>query len=279
MRRRKLLPPLLAAAVLIAVALAPATEAARAPSLPRLPRVPKVTRYDATLDISGSVIVKAERDTTQDCQPGIDGTIEFEANFELGKPRRIGITIVNGVIVSSPVTVRGGAIHKGTVLSYRETNYCPPARKVEIDDPACTRHQGKLIATLGGAVSGTAPGADDPAPLVHPVSLMMTRMGGGTQEGICHTWLTSGFDTRLYRDYSELTVLQTDPSGIVLPLGANDTAFSRLRKGGKIVRVIRLGGACKKAEISFAARLASAAKAGSDCTISGTVLVTLKRTS
>ncbi len=276
-RRRQLLPPLLAAAALTAVALVLA--AAAAPSIPALPRAPKVTRYDATIDIAGQVVAKSERDTTKDCQPGVDGTIEFEADVELGKPRRIAITVVDGVVVGSPAIARGGAIHKGTVLSYRETNYCPPARKAEIPDPACTRHAGKLVATLGGAVDTTLRDPDDDAPLVHPVSLMLTRMGGGTQERICHDWLIGGFGTRLYREYSELSVLETDPSGIVVPLGANDTTFSRLRKGGKIVRVIRLGGACRKAEITFAARLATAAKAGSDCTISGSILVTIKRTS
>lgn len=280
MRRRQLLPPLLAAAALTAVALVPAAAAApKAPTVPTLPRAPRVTRYDATIDVAGSIFVKAEVDTAKDCYPGVDGTIEFEANVELGRPRRTVVTVVNGVVAATQVSARGGAIHKGTVQQYRETNYCPPASRTEIPDPACTRHVGKLVVNLGGAVNVDTRGSDEPAPLVHPVSLMLARMGGGTQESKCLDWLISGFDTRLYRDYSELSVLQGNLSAIALPIGANDVTFSRLEKGRKIVRAIRLSGACEKAEITFAARLAAAAKPSRDCTISGTVLVTIKRTS
>lgn len=259
--------PLLTAAALLT--LAPAAGAIR---------VPKVTTYQATIDVAGQVVVTAERDTSKDCYPGVDGTIEFEANFELGAPRRTTVTVVDGVVVASQVTARGGAIHKGTIKAYRETNYCPPTAKREIPDPACTRNAGKLLVSLGGSISARTPGDDDPVPLVHPVALSLARVGGGGQEAVCREWLSGGFDTRLYQDYSELSVLQGDPDGLVVPLGASDAAFARLKKGRRIVKVIRFGGACEKAEITFAARL-SAARSSSDCTISGSILVTIKRTS
>lgn len=281
MRRRQLIPPLLAAVALAAAALVPAAAAApRAPRLPTLPSVPKVVRYDATIDVAGQVVVTAERDTAKDCYPGVDGTLGFEADFELGRPRRTTVTVIDGVVVAAQVAARGGAVHKGTIKTYRETNYCPPTRSVEIPDPACTRNAGKLLVSLGGSLSAAPPDDDAPTPLVHPVSLMLARTGGGTQERNCLSWLSRGFDTRLYRDDSELSVLQGDPSGLVVPVGANDVTFANLEKGRRIVRVIRLGGACEKAEISFAARLASAAaKPSSDCTIRGSILVTVKRTS
>ncbi|MDO8189434.1 hypothetical protein Q5424_25960 [Conexibacter sp. JD483] len=281
MRRRQLLPPLLAAAALTAVALVPGAAAApRAPRLPSLPRAPKVIAYDATIDVAGQVVVTAERDTAQDCYPGVDGTLEFEANFELGGPRRTRVTVIDGVVVTAQVAARGGAIHKGTIKAYRETNYCPPSAKTEIPDPACRRHAGKLLVSLGGSISAATPDPDAPAPLTHPVALTLARTGGGTQETNCLGWLSGGFDTRLYRDHSELSVLQSDPGGLVVPLGASDAGFASLKKGRKIVRVIRIGGACKKAEITFAARLATAAaKKSSDCTVKGSILVTVKRTS
>src|SRR5215204_3329728 len=104
-----------AAAAVVALVAAPGAGAAipRIPRIPRLPRAPKVTVFRALVDVAGYIDVKVERDDTYECQPGQDVTIDFHSAFELGRPRRTAITIVNGVLVSGLLVNRGGVTHRG----------------------------------------------------------------------------------------------------------------------------------------------------------------------
>lgn len=275
-RTRKLFS--LAAAVVAIAVLAgvPATGATR---LPRLPRLPKITHYQATLDVAGHIGVKVEQDDTGECVPGQDVTIDFESSFELGTPRRTAITIANGAVVGGLVRNKGTVSHAGTLSGYRETNYCPPSRRVELTQPNCTKHTGRLQAILGTEADDVKRD-DDLTPLVRPVGLSLTRWGGGTQDPSCGRYLSSGIRAAVSRPSSTLSVFDTDPSGLVIPMRATDKDFLRLRKGQTLRRVVTLNGACHHVLLgSEAPADASAARERSKCTVSGKIYIAVKRIS
>jgi hypothetical protein len=278
-RSRKLLSIALAAAAAAALAGAPLSGAAKLPRIPRLPRAPKVTNYQATLDVAGYIGVKVERDDTAECQPGQDVTIQFDASFELGSPRRTGITIINGAVVSGVVPKRGGVTHKGELVGYRETNYCPPTRREELTEPTCTSGSGKLTAILGSNPEDFKLGDDDLVPLAYPVNLALTRLGGPTQDESCRRYLISGIRSAR-RGQSELSVFETTAAGIVVPIGASNLSFQRLKRGDTLRRVVTLNGACNHVLIGREAP-ADASRTGdtSKCTVTGKVYVAVKRTS
>lgn len=277
MRNRNLLSLALTAGTAAALLGAPAAHAVRIPRIPGgLPRAPKVTQYDATLDVAGYIEVKSELDDTKECMPGRDLTIEFDSSFETHGGRATRITVVNGALVSKPVSNPGGVSHKGVLAAYRETNYCPPARRVEQEKPRCVRSNGRFSAILGSDASRYTAGSDDPAPLAYPVNVALWRRGGIAQDPTCRRHL-SGLHFQRPGDY-ELSTFDQPITGIVIPLFANDWDFVGLKKGRWLRRTITLGGACDKVLASKGA-LGSAAKYLSKCTVRGRIYVAIRRTS
>lgn len=278
MRIRHLLSAALAASAAVALAAAPGAGAAvpRIPRLPpNLPRVPRVTTYRAQIDVGGYIDVKAERDTTADCAPGQDVTIEFETAFELGSPRASRITIVNGGLMATPVANPGGVSHKAALSGYRETNHCPPNRKVTLRKPACTSGKGKLRAVLGSDVSRvrTGTGLDDLEALSFPVLLALTRMGGAAQDRSC-TDLLSSLRPARNRDSTTLSAFEYSAAGMSIPIGVSEWAFVRLARGGWLRRWIRLDGACDHVLVGTEA---TASRDRSRCTVTGRIYVGVKR--
>lgn len=277
MLERRRLPIALAAVALGGAALAGGVSAAGAarPRIPNLPRPPKVTRYDALLDVAGHIEVKVEKDDTGDCVPGRDLTIEFESSFELGGPRRTAITVMNGMVVSGLVGNRGGVSHEGTVAAYRETNYCPPARRAELPRrPTCTSGKGRLRAILGSDVRRLD---DENVPLTFPVILGLTRSGGATQDQSCRTFLDGLESAR--DDESELNVFELSQSAIAVPIAAHNFDFSGLRTGRWLRRVVTLNGACDHVLLgrSPAADASQQRRSLSKCTVKGRIYVGVKR--
>jgi hypothetical protein len=261
------------AAVLVG---APATGAVKIPRIPGgLPRAPKVTQYRATLDVAGYIEVKSELDDTKECAPGRDLTIEFDSSFETHGGRTTAITVINGAVVSKPVSNRGGVTHKGVLAAYRETNYCPPTRKVELEKPSCIRSAGRFSASLGTDASRYTAGSDDPAPLAFPVNIALWRRGGSAQDPSCRRYL-SGLQFQRPGDY-ELSTLDQPIIAIVVPIFADNWDFTRLRSGQWLRRTLSLGGACDKVLISKGA-LGSGAKYLSKCTVRGRIYVAVRRT-
>jgi hypothetical protein len=266
------------AAVLVG---APATGAVKIPRIPGgLPRAPKVTQYRATLDVAGYMEVKVERDETGDCQPGQDVTIDFESSFELGRGRATAITVLNGVVASGIASARGGVSSKGTLSGYRETNYCPPARKVELRAPACTSGKGKLTAILATDPEAIKQRDGEVVPLNYPVLLALTRFGGSSQDPSCTRYLNSGIRSARANG-ADLSVFETKASGLVVPIGAHNISFSQLRKGQWLRRVVRLNGACNHVLIGNEppADASRAYDRRSRCTVRGKIYLGVRRTS
>ncbi|MDO8211129.1 hypothetical protein [Conexibacter sp. CPCC 206217] len=285
MRNRKLRSLALTAAVAVgataALVAAPNGGAARRPDLSRLPRAPKLTTYTATIDVAGYIDVKSERDSTNRCSPGQDVTIEFESAFELGRPRRTTISILNGIVAGGSVAIApGGVTHKGTVAAYRETNYCPPTKPATLRAPRCTSGKGRLLVSFG-TMASEVPGRDEElAPLARGVDIAIGRVGGRVQDPSCLTYLTSGLRPARPKDGAELSVFETPASAVVLPLRANDVDFAHLASGATLRRVITLDGACDHVLIGRAPP-AEASDGGerSKCTVSGRVYISIRRTS
>ncbi|MDW5596622.1 hypothetical protein VSS74_19905 [Conexibacter stalactiti] len=276
MRNRNLLSLALTAGAAAVLVAAPATNAVKIPRIPGgLPRAPKVTQYRATLDVAGYIEVKSELDDTQECAPGRDVTIEFDSSFESHGGRATRITVINGAVVSKPISNPGGLTHKGVLAAYRETNYCPPARKVELEKPSCVRSGGRFSAILGTDAGKYTAGSDDPAPLAFPVNIAIWRRGGVAQDPTCRRYL-NGLHFQRHNDY-ELSTFDLPITGIVVPLFANDWDFVGLRKGQWLRRTISLGGACDKVLVSKGA-LGSGAKYLSKCTVRGRIYVAVRRT-
>lgn len=235
--------------------------------------MPKVTNYPATLDVSGRIHVKAESDTTAECAPGQDVTVDFDADTELGRPRRVSLTIFNGAVATSFASKANGAFHTGELTGYRETNYCRPTEPVELEQPACTSHRGTLRAWLAKSPERDR-GEDDPTPLSHPVAVALMRDGGGTQDPSCWRYLSSGL-TISDGQTNVLDTLEIDKQTLTLPIGVGDGRFLRLKKGQSIRRVIRLNGACDHVFVSSTVALGS--RDTQRCTVTGSVFVALKR--
>lgn len=266
------------AAVLVG---APATGAVKIPRIPGgLPRAPKVTHYEATLDVAGYIDVKVERDETGDCRPGQDVTIDFESSFELGRGRATAISVLNGVVASGIVSSRGGVSSKGTLSGYRETNYCPPTRKVELRAPSCTSGKGKLTAILATDADAIKQRDGEIVPLSYPVLLALSRLGGSSQDPSCGRYLTSGI--RSARDIgADLSVFDTKASALIVPIGAHNMNFSQLKKGQWLRRVVRLNGACDHVLIGNEppAEASRRYDRRSQCTVRGKIYVAVRRTS
>lgn len=276
MPARRPLSIALAAVALTALggAAAPAVALAARPRVPALPRVPKVTRYDALLDVAGYVEVKVEKDHTGDCVPGQDVTIELDSSFELGRPRATAITVVNGGVASGLVANRGGVSHKGVLAGYRESNYCPPSRPVELRRPTCTSGRGKLSAVLGSNVSGLG---DEVVPLSLPVILGLTRQGGASQDPSCRDYLSGIRSAR--DDDSELSVFELSTQAIAVPIFASNVDFTALRPGRWLRRVVTLNGACNRVLVrrGTTAAAAQTRRSLSKCTVRGRIYVAVKR--
>ncbi|ADB53213.1 hypothetical protein [Conexibacter woesei] len=235
--------------------------------------MPKLTNYPATLDVSGQIHVKAEADDTGECTPGQDVTVDFDADAELGRPRRVSLTIFDGAVATSFARKARGAVHKGALTGYRETNYCRPSEPVELEQPACTSHRGTLRAWLakGPDLRRTD---DDLAPLSHPVALALMRDGGGTQDPSCMRYLSSGLT--LWNGLSNvLDTLEIDKQTLTIPIGVGNVRFQSLRRGESIRRVIRLNGACD--HVFAGSQVALGSRDRRDCTVTGSFFVALKR--
>lgn len=273
MRTRGLLPLLLPGVTVAVLAIAPAAGGVK---IPRVPRAPRLATYQATLDVSGWVNVKVERDDTDDCAPGQDVVVEFDANFDLGQPRRVTVTIFNGAVATSVARRAGRAVHEGRVTSYSETNYCPPTRRVELEEPVCGKQRGAFRAWLAATPTAREM-EDDPAPLVHGVNVAVMRDGGGMQDPSCMRYLNAGI--RASRGISSvLNTLELDKELITVPIGSHDFRFLALGKGKSIRRVVRLNGACNHVLLGSEVALGSA-RDRYRCTVTGKIFVAFKRTS
>ena len=263
--------------VLIAVAVMVCFAAghAGAVTIPRVPpKLPKITSFPAPLDLAGYITVRQLRDSTQDCAPGRDMVIEYEGHAELGAPKRVTVSVINGITTSSPARNPGGAVHRAAITSYSETNWCPPLQKApDIGKPASkTRVAGALRSFL----TATPEPAGDLTPLVRGVSIAMFRTGGGNQDLEC-------------RDFSQnlepsvgphvLNVFELDKIGIVVPLGVTDVKVRTLKKGQTLRRSITLNGACDHVLVRTGAAGAGTANAFEEnCTVKGRIYVHLRRT-
>lgn len=272
MTRRLVLATAIAAAVLFAGLAASAS----ALTIPRVPVLPKVVQYNATLDVAGYINVRQAHDDTAECTPGRDVLIEYQALVELGKPRPVRVSVMNARVTSTFANNPGGAIHLAKVINYRGTNYCPPTEPdPTIRSPACTRNPGKLRAFLTPTPS-RAVSDDDPTPLVTPVSVVLTRVGGGTQDSDCLSFLSR---LRPSVGLHVLHVMEVPGMGMIVPAGFTDAAVLKLRKGKALRRSIRLNGACDHVLLRFGSATAADLNAFSQsCTVTGRIYVQLKRT-
>lgn len=232
-----------------------------------------MTTYTATLDVSGRIHVKSESDTTGECTPGQDVTVEFDADAELGRPRRVALTIYDGAVATSFARKANGAVHKGALTGYRETNYCRPTEPVELEKPACTSRRGTLRAWLAKSPELDR-GEDDPTPLSHPVALALMRDGGGTQDPSCMRYLSSGV-TLWNGQTNVLDTLEIDMQTLTIPIGVGNVRFQSLRRGESVRRVVRLNGACDHVFVSSQVALGS--RDTQRCTVTGSFFVALKR--
>ena len=241
-------------------------------------RAPKIAVYDATIDVAGFVTVRAFQDTTQECEQGRDVAIDYTDDFELGKPRKVTVSAAFGTTFSGQARRPGGVVHEGKVVNYTETNNCPPTTPVTPGKPECSKHRGTLRASLVPTPDVTDD--EDLTPLVRDVSIALQRTGGGNQAEEC--FLGSMLSLKAKLGKHVVTTLSVDGTMIVLPLGATDASFRKLRKGKAIRRVIRLNGACDgvlissgQAEGRAAGRLRAAPR--SSCTVTGKIFVSVRR--
>lgn len=266
MRNRSLVLLVLSALALTALAF-PAGGAAI--KIPKGIKTAKVNQYPVTIDTVGYLDYTWTWDSTKPCEPGYAKTIDESLTFELGRASPAKISIVNGRVILYPV-IGGEATLQTELKNWRTSNYCPPVERLpEPPEPVCTK---KLRSKVG---IGIAPikegrGADDPAPLVHQTQISIFRAKATPQQASCQ-----GNRPRIEAESEEEKGWHVDPqASLVVPLGATDWQFIKLKVGETLRRTIAISGGCGKA--SFAT--SSIASEIRSCVVKGKVVVTIKRT-
>jgi hypothetical protein len=229
--------------------------------------IPGYKTYRATLDVAGSFVATKHTDTTARCSPGQEITLDLEAGVEMGRPRPVEVQVspYHGSTTEATSTHDGEARHVGTVVGYRETNYCdsPPAELVK---PECSRNVGRLHATVVGtsAKAGAAV----------PLSLVLRRDGGGTFDGTnCELPYVS---TKVKG--AELSLLASGQSGIVLPLGITNKTLLGLGRGRSLAREITFRGPCDDVKLAIGrARTRVILPGTPPCVVKGSIWMKLKR--
>jgi hypothetical protein len=265
------------AAVLAVPTLASAVTIPNIPGLPPGVKVPKVTGYAATLDVAGYVKVRVTDNNAQECTPGRDTLAEFEADFELGAPRRVRVVVVNGNASTDGVrSVRragAGAVHKGKFTVTRETNNCAPNPRVELGPPPVCKPalRGRLLAFLAPTPRDDS---SDLTPLARRVSLNLVRTGGGRQSIEC-LGAMPGLSAKVREDESSLHPMHLAGLPLSVPV-ATDRALLGLKKGKTLRRSIGLNGACNGIILSGGP---VQSQSGYTCTVKGRIVMNIKRTS
>lgn len=239
------------------------------------PRVPRVTTYPATLDVAGYITVRQHRDNTQECAPGRDMVIEYQGHAELGKPKNVRVTVVNGMVTSTVARNPGGAVHRAAITSYSETNWCRPVEpSPPIGKPEC---KARLAGALRASLTPTpAPVDPDLVPLSRGVSIALYRNGGGGQELACLDFMQG---LRPSVGPHVIDPWGIDRIGVILPLGVTDWKVLGLRRGQAIRRSVTLNGACDHILVRTGAAGPGTANAfAEECTVKGRIYVHLKRT-
>ena len=230
----------------------------------------------ATLDVAGSITVSAFENDTAECEPGRDVALEYTTSFELGAPRKVEIVVYPGGVDSSAAKKRGGYVHEGRVVSYSETNDCPPTSPVSPGKPKCTKLRGLLLTRVSEVQ--WYPPEEGLRPLARGLAI---RLGSnaGNQLDQCVLNVARNLDPMFRNAVIELFEA---PLITELPLGATDAAFRRLRKGQALRREIKLSGTCKDVRITSGPaeqRPAPQGMAGRGCIVNGKIAVTVRRVS
>jgi hypothetical protein len=271
MRNRLLLSFALSALATGLLAL-PATTAAI--KLPKGVKAPKVTGYPATIDAVGYIDYRWTYDTTGVCFPGQGKTIEENLGFELGRPRATKVGIVGGKVLIPPA-IGGDATVETKLVSWKTSNYCPPAEPVEEPpEPTCKKKlRAKLALSIGPVIDKTESG--DLAPLAHQTQVSVTRVTGALQDPSC-----TEHRPKITAEGESSKAWFVDPyAGASVPLKASDWQFHGLKVGETLKRTVEISGGCGKA--SFRASASASASIPSSirsCVVKGKIVVTIKRT-
>ncbi|MFP5451920.1 MAG: hypothetical protein ACLGG9_09250 [Thermoleophilia bacterium] len=279
MTRRTLRAGLAAVGLAALLALPSLASALTIPNIPGLPpgvKVPTVTGYWATLDTAGYVKVRVTENNARECTPGRDTLGEYEAEFELGAPRRVRVVVVNGDVSSNGVrSVRrsgAGAVHKAKYTVTRETNNCAPAERVDLGPPPACKPvlRGRLLVSLF-----PTPREKDPelTPLVRRVSVGLQRIGGGRQSLEC-MGVIPGLSAKVRDDESSVHPMQLAQLPLTVPVATDRQLLSLKKKGQTLRRSVRINGACNDFLMSNAVQNQS----GYNCTVTGRIVVNIKRT-
>jgi hypothetical protein len=242
------------------------------PDIPGLPKAPKITTYPVTIDTAGFLEFKWTWDSRRDCYPGYSKTVEEDLSFELGKPQRRTLTVVNGDVIL-PYAVGGTAKHKATLGGYHRSNFClPTPPQDEPPAPTCVTGSGKLGVTL--IQESSIADDDETAPLGKGMMVTVVRQGGASQENSCLE------DRPKLRALTEnrgthLETLARPGGGLTVPIGAGSPRFEALKKGQSIRRSIKIEGGCQTARTTAAA--SGLSEHIKYCTLRGRVVVTIKR--
>jgi hypothetical protein len=238
-------------------------------TIPHLPKAPKFTSYPVTIDVAGYVDFKWTWDNRQHCVPGYAKTVNEELSFELGKPRRARVNIVEDAVAMNYAT-GGQAKVKATLGGFQTTNYCPPTPLApEPPAPNCRTLRGKLGVLL---TPQPKEGDSEHAALRRGVLITIQRKGKSAQTPACLS------DRPKLEAVDEDQGVHVDtgphPYGAIGVPVANAIDFWKLKRGRRISRTIKIGGGCD----TITAHTSSLPSEITSCTIRGKLVVVIKRT-
>jgi hypothetical protein len=263
-------PRSLSAVVAVTAALTGLASASSGADTPARIKIPKVTRYPVKVDVAGYVDLDWAWDSTRPCAPGYVKTVNEELSFELGKPRRSTVTVVNGK-VTMPAAIGGQAKLKAALERFGTSNYCPPTVP-DPPRPVCKTLGGKLGVTLGP--EKLTKEEKELSPLAgQPVLILLTRHGGGRQTYSCASERPTPRAIDAGRGVRMETLLVPTASWIAVPIKPRSLAFSELKRGERLSTKVKIRGRCDR----IAAHASALPEGITNCTVRGKIVVTIKR--
>lgn len=228
-------------------------------------RTPSMLTYKAMVHIAGGLTFTSQHDTFKNCLPGQRWTLREDSDVNI-RGNLLIETYKNQQIRSGSIVDPGGASSKNALVSYEESNYCPPDEPTELQRPECSSLVGRGTVSLMPDPRRKGP---------KRVAIGFSRKTGGEQELDC-TW---GLGSRTTPTGFDMSQLGNVWASITMPL---DIKISQLRTLGvkkKLIRTVRVGGTCAQPIIYRGKKIESDTSNmdDGDCVADGDFVITIKR--
>lgn len=226
---------------------------------------PSMLTYKAMVHIAGGITLTSQRDQLSNCQPGQRWTLRESTDMNI-RGNILIETYKNQQARTTTAKDPGSLQNRHELVSYEESNYCPPDEPIELEKPNCAAF------TLTGLV-GLLPDARQRGP--KRVSIGISRKGDKEQDPSCVWGLPSSATPMGARVESMNSIW----SSITLPLDIKVGQLHNLGVKKRLIRTIRVGGTCAHPIVYRGKKIPTDTSdmEDGDCVVDGDFAVTIKR--